>query len=66
MLNSITVSRVALDAGAPTLRKRVFVLGFEKSTHIPTTFWDGSFEVGDVPVVRHALDGLPFDIHSDW
>jgi DNA (cytosine-5)-methyltransferase 1 len=59
-------SLVALDAGAPTLRKRVFIVGFRKSTHIPKSFWDGTFGVENVPVVRHALDGLPFDIHSDW
>lgn len=59
-------SLVALDAGAPTLRRRVFIVGFRKSLHIPRTFWNGSFDVERVPVVRHALDGLPFDIHSDW
>jgi DNA (cytosine-5)-methyltransferase 1 len=57
---------VALEAGAPTLRKRVFIVGFRKSTAIPTTFWGGSVDSKDVPVVRQALDGLPVDVLSDW
>lgn len=57
---------VALEAGAPTLRKRVFIVGFRKAIAIPKTFWEGSVDRKDVPVVRHALDGLPFDVLADW
>lgn len=57
---------VALDAGAPTLRKRVFIVGFRKSIAIPEAFWTGSVDRKDVPVVRQALDGLPADVLADW
>jgi DNA (cytosine-5)-methyltransferase 1 len=56
----------ATDAGAPTVRMRMFVVGFRKS--IATTvsdFWK-SEETAKPPVVREALDGLPVDITSDW
>ena len=57
---------VALDAGAPTYRTRVFVFGVRKGIHIPSDFWKRKIDLSDVPVVRHALDGLPVDINSDW
>jgi DNA (cytosine-5)-methyltransferase 1 len=57
---------VALEAGAPTLRKRVFIVGFRKSISIPKEFWDSHIHGQDVPVVRHALDGLPLDVLADW
>lgn len=57
---------IALQAGAPTLRKRVFIVGFRNSISIPKTFWGAAVDGKDVPVVRHALDGLPIDVLADW
>ncbi len=59
-------SLVALDAGAPTLRRRVFIVGFRESENAPEDFWSGHLETKEAPVVRQALDGLPFDINPDW
>jgi DNA (cytosine-5)-methyltransferase 1 len=56
----------ATDAGAPTVRMRMFVVGFRKSIAAAASdFWDPS-EKTQPPVVRKALDGLPVDVASDW
>jgi DNA (cytosine-5)-methyltransferase 1 len=59
-------SLVALEAGAPTLRRRAFIVGFRESEDAPQDFWSGPSETKEAPVVRQALDGLPFDINPDW
>jgi DNA (cytosine-5)-methyltransferase 1 len=56
----------ALDAGAPTTRRRVFFVGFLRSIAVPTDFWGATVSLECVPVVRHALDGLPSKICSNW
>ncbi len=56
----------ATDAGAPTLRVRMFVVGFRKSIAAAVSdFWKPA-KATQPPVVREALDGLPADITSDW
>jgi DNA (cytosine-5)-methyltransferase 1 len=56
----------ATDAGAPTVRMRMFVVGFRKSTATAGPgFWK-STETLRPPVVREALDGLPPDVTPDW
>lgn len=59
-------SLVALEAGAPTLRRRAIIVGFRKSENAPEDFWSTPLAIKEAPVVRHALDGLPFDINPDW
>ena len=56
----------AIDAGAPTLRKRIFIIGFRKPVHVPGNFWTYSIDHSAVPVVKYALDGLPLDIRPNW
>jgi DNA (cytosine-5)-methyltransferase 1 len=56
----------AIDAGAPTLRKRVFIIGFRKPVHLPSDFWTHAIDRSTVPVVKQALDGLPVDILPNW
>lgn len=56
----------ATDAGAPTVRTRVFVVGFQKSIAASATAFWAATEVTTAPVVREALDGLPLDVLSDW
>jgi DNA (cytosine-5)-methyltransferase 1 len=56
----------AIDAGAPTLRKRIFIIGFRKPLHVPCDFWAQTINHLTVPVVKYALDGLPRDIQSNW
>ncbi len=56
----------ATDAGAPTVRMRMFVVGFRKSIKMAVSdFWKFA-ETLDPPVVREALDGLPPNVISDW
>lgn len=56
----------ATDAGAPTVRTRMFVVGFRKSIAAAVSdFWSQQSSPRP-PVVREALDGLPFDVVSDW
>jgi DNA (cytosine-5)-methyltransferase 1 len=56
----------ATDAGAPTVRMRMFVVGFRKSIVAAVSdFWKPE-ETAQPPVVREALDGLPLDVASDW
>lgn len=57
----------ACDIGAPTLRKRVFVVGFRRGhTCPPTDFWTAPSLTDKAPIVRHALSGLPADINRNW
>ena len=57
----------ACDVGAPTLRKRVFIVGCLKSLgELSANFWTPYDKPDVTPVVRHALAGLPFDINPDW
>jgi DNA (cytosine-5)-methyltransferase 1 len=56
----------ATDAGAPTVRTRVFIVGFRNKSVDGPNFWREQEEKLNAPVVRQALDGLPFDIQSDW
>jgi DNA (cytosine-5)-methyltransferase 1 len=56
----------AVDAGAPTVRTRVVIVGFRNRLAVDAKkFWqhDGLREAA--PAVRQALDGLPADIHPD-
>jgi DNA (cytosine-5)-methyltransferase 1 len=56
----------ATDVGAPTIRTRMFVVGFRKSIKAAApAFWT-SAKRRQPPVVREALDGLPPDINCDW
>lgn len=56
----------ATEAGAPTVRARLFVVGFRRPlSKDASTFW-ASTRMPDPPVVREALDGLPLDVTSDW
>ena len=56
----------ATDVGAPTVRTRMFVVGFRKSIKAAVSdFWK-SEATPEPPVVREALDGLPVDVNSDW
>jgi len=56
----------ATEVGVPTLRTRMFVVGFRKSvTTSVTDFWKMA-EMPNPPVVREALDGLPADVTSNW
>jgi DNA (cytosine-5)-methyltransferase 1 len=57
----------ALEAGAPTVRTRIIIVGFhKKGVDAPSEFWKTPGESKDhPPVVRHALEGLPLDVHSD-
>ena len=56
----------ATDAGAPTVRMRMFVVGFRKSIAATASdFWKPT-QKAQPPVVREALDGLPLDVKSDW
>jgi len=57
----------AFQVGAPTLRKRVFVIGIRKAmiSTLPVDLWKARAKTV-TPKVRHALDGLPLDIESDW
>lgn len=58
---------LARDVGAPTLRKRVFIVGRLKGLGpIPSELWTPFDQPDGTPVVRHALAGLPPDIHPDW
>nr|WP_321273475.1 DNA cytosine methyltransferase [Alcaligenes faecalis] len=54
----------AIESGAPTTRTRAIIVGFKKSERIDAEkFWTSSIDQTiSAPVVRHALDGLPFDI----
>jgi DNA (cytosine-5)-methyltransferase 1 len=53
----------ATDVGAPTIRTRVFIVGFLKQLRIApsTDFWAREVSL-PAPVVREALSGLPFDV----
>ena len=56
----------ATDAGAPTVRTRLFVVGFRKSSAtLASDFWP-SVQTARPPVVREALDGLPVEVTPDW
>lgn len=56
----------ATEAGAPTVRMRMFVVGFRKSIAAAgSDFWKPA-EMLQPPVVREALDGLPLDVIPDW
>ena len=56
----------ATDAGAPTVRMRMFVIGFRKSLAASVSdFWKVA-KIDQPPVIREALDGLPVDVTSDW
>jgi DNA (cytosine-5)-methyltransferase 1 len=57
----------ALDAGAPTVRTRVVIVGFRQPMTVEEDeFWQIDARTrAAVPVVREALDGLPIDIHPD-
>jgi DNA (cytosine-5)-methyltransferase 1 len=56
----------ATDAGAPTVRTRLFVVGFRKPVAAPLSgFWNSTQAI-EAPFVREALDGLPADVTSDW
>jgi DNA (cytosine-5)-methyltransferase 1 len=58
----------ACEVGAPTVRTRVFVVGFQKKLKLPKNqnFWTSVAENAEVaPLVRDALDGLPIDIAPD-
>jgi DNA (cytosine-5)-methyltransferase 1 len=54
----------AIEAGAPTVRTRVVIVGFRKRiAPDPACFWrTDPVVVARAPVVREALDGLPVDI----
>jgi DNA (cytosine-5)-methyltransferase 1 len=57
----------ACDVGAPTLRKRIFIVGFlGKDAVVSQDFWSPPDEGLKAPVVRKALWGLPIDISPDW
>lgn len=57
----------AFEAGAPTMRKRVFLIGVLKSitTSSPATLWQKDPN-RIAPTVHQALDGLPLDVSPDW
>ncbi|SRR6266481_7059814 len=57
----------AVDAGAPTIRTRVVIVGFLKEKIIPPSdFWANLPNSRNIPpVIRCALDGLPFDVNPD-
>jgi len=56
----------ALEAGAPTVRTRVVIVGFRHPiTPAQDEFWKFDGSRVTAPVVREALDGLPIDIHPD-
>lgn len=56
----------ATDVGAPTVRTRMFVVGFRKSVAASVSdFWKTA-DMSSPPVVREALDGLPYDVNSNW
>lgn len=56
----------ALEAGAPTVRTRVVVVGFKNRIGAPGNFWHAA-QQGEVaaPVVKHALQGLPLDVNPN-
>ena len=55
----------ATDAGAPTTRKRVVIVGFRKPMKVPSDFWGRrSSDTPVPPTVRAALSGLPLDTVS--
>ncbi len=56
----------ALDAGAPTVRTRVVIVGFRQPfAPAQEEFWRLDGDRASPPVVREALDGLPIDIHPE-
>jgi DNA (cytosine-5)-methyltransferase 1 len=56
----------ATDVGAPTIRTRMFVVGFRKSIATAVSDFWAVTKTTYPPVVREALDGLPADVTSDW
>ena len=56
----------ATEAGAPTVRTRLFVVGFRKSIAAAVSDFWASVRTMRPPVVREALDGLPIDVISEW
>ncbi len=57
----------AFEVGAPTLRKRVFIVGFRKNLKVEEkTFWKKPPIEHRAPVVSLALEGLPLEIDPDW
>jgi len=57
----------AFELGAPTLRRRVFIVGFLNTTpHFVGDFWSKPKKSQRAPIVRHALCGLPADINPEW
>lgn len=57
----------AVEAGAPTIRKRVLIVGFRHGYDASASdFWNQiELKRKIAPTVRHALDGLPFDVSPD-
>jgi DNA (cytosine-5)-methyltransferase 1 len=57
----------AIDAGAPTTRTRVLIVGFKRGEKQDIARFWGQVELRKqiAPVVKYSLDGLPFDIHPD-
>lgn len=56
----------AAVAGAPTIRTRVVIVGFQNSIPASTDFWDCAKSVEEsAPVVKYALQGLPHDVHPN-
>lgn len=58
----------AVEAGAPTIRQRVFIVGFRKDLDTKAEgFWERlALKNSLAPTVRHALDGLPFDVNVEF
>lgn len=57
----------ATEAGAPTIRQRVIIVGFLKGNdEAASGFWERlALKKKTPPNVRHALNGLPFDINQN-
>jgi DNA (cytosine-5)-methyltransferase 1 len=56
----------ALEAGAPTSRTRVAIVGFRRPISAePKEFWSAHQLTLPPPFVREALNGLPVDVHPD-
>ena len=51
----------ATDVGAPTIRRRVLIVGFRRPHKPPPDFWKHTDGPLSAPSVRTALHGLPLD-----